>query len=59
MNNKNNMDRIKRREFLQTGATVAASVMLAGLGGTKLFAAVNYAQQRHHNANARIWHNDD
>jgi 2,5-diketo-D-gluconate reductase A len=32
---------INRREFLQTGALITASAMLAGLGTSRLFAAVN------------------
>lgn len=45
MNTKNNVDR-KRREFLQTGAKVAASAMFVGFGGCKIFDAGSSQQSR-------------
>lgn len=41
MNNKNQIDRITRRKFLQTGATFAATAMLTGFGASKIFGAAN------------------
>ncbi len=46
MNNRNNTVRLKRREFLQTGAKVAASAMVVGFGGCKIFDAGSSQQSR-------------
>jgi 2,5-diketo-D-gluconate reductase A len=41
MNKKNNTSGINRREFLQSGAMLAASAMFLGLGSSKAFGALN------------------
>lgn len=41
MDKENNRRGMKRREFLETGAKLTTAAMLAGLGGIKIFGAVN------------------
>ena len=45
MENKNQSEGMKRREFLQTSAVFAASAMFLSLSGTKVFGALNAAQK--------------
>jgi len=56
MENNNQSNGIKRREFLRTGAALAASAFILPLAGTKVFGACRYAQQRHKNAKAWFWY---
>jgi 2,5-diketo-D-gluconate reductase A len=45
MENKNQSEGMKRREFLQTSAVFAASAMFLSLSGTKVFGALNATQK--------------